>query len=342
MKDVEQEEIEIYFDLFSTVNKHYTLDKYIFPKLQIKPINSKKYYIDDTIALYKKHHPDIDISNLVNIKDILQNLATKDTFAQLDDQLILKELYSILFYIEQIQKQLSIVESDDYPDKYFAKYDQDIRELQRISKRNKDQIFNPKDNLPITNKKETTFKWKLFNLYSKDPIIFEYFLNSLVLGNINDIVGIDEMDEEEALILIDMLSYLSNKKTTPNIIKKSLWIIIYFKLKLKLHFTSTESERTAYELMLNLFDYSLQKIDRKIYVKSIINGMAVFGAKRKTHYTLDKLNFLEQRILRDMQFTKKVKDNLYDILKTNIDKPYMTYIGMYPLELLELNSKYSN
>ena len=149
------------------------------------------------------------------------------------------------------------------------------------------------------------------------------------------------MEEQEAIIVFDMLSYLFTQKTTAKKVKKSLWIILYSKLRYKLNYTATEAEEITYELMLNLFDYSLKKIDSKIYVTSIVNGMPVFGAKRKSHYTNDKLEFIAKLFEKEVNTSNINSQNIYKTLKSNIDKPNITYLFLYPQELLELNSKSS-
>lgn len=342
MQDQTDEEKELLFDLFNTVNEKYILDKYIFPKLTTKAKTSKKYYVDDTIKIYKEFHPDFNLNISKDVRDIFTNqIATKDTYAQLGDKLVLKEIYSILFHIHQTHLQLDIVKSEDYPNAYFAKYDQDFRNIERLAQKYKKQIFDPEDGVPVSDKSEILFKWRLFTLYNKNKKLFEYYLNSMVIGDINCIVGFNDFESKDTKLFIDMLSYLSTQKTTPGVIKKSLWIMIYFKLVKNLHFTATEAEHLTYELMLNLFNYSLSSIDKKIYIRSIVNGLPVFGASRNSYYTIDQYNFIKSTIIKEWNDSSVIKEKIDDILKSNINKPYALPIKKYPNELLKLNPKYS-
>ena len=337
-----KENYKLLQNIYKNMSDEYYHDLHIINFIPIKGTQDNKIYIQNTINIYSKYHNDFDKSKLLQVLSEFEDICQNDIVVSFDNNNILLRLYTILSSIHQTQLNLKTIVSDNYLKDSFAKYNQDKREVLREALRYKDKLTSKKTKKLSTKHSDDRFNWKTFKLYHKDKEIFNFFLHNMVIGDISKIASIYKTKQETIDTILEQFEYMGTQKTTKSAILKSLWIILYFKSKTQLKQDNTQSEQIAYSLMINLFDYDLKKIDSKIYIKSIINLVPIFGASRKVYYTPNKI-FLIEKMLKEENIAKSIpKEYFLKALDNILNKPQLHYIQKYPIELVKINKKYEN
>jgi len=342
LKNLTHEQTKLIIDLHNNLKEEYYFDLFINDFTSVTGTKAKEFYIEATIDYHCKNNTKTNKEKLNRIKPQLKEFSKFDTLISINNKIILKETYTLIFHLHQTKDILSLLKSSAYPKKYFAQYNQDIQEVKREAKRFKKIVI--KSRTPLLNKEEMTFKWKMLTLYETDKHMFEYFLNSLVLSDLNKMADVYKVAAHKLTIILDMLSYMTTQKTTPQSILKSIGIILYYKMKCQLFMGRTVSEHLAKSIVENFFNesFSESNINSKIYTRSIVNGLPIFGAKRKSHYTPKHKNIIVENFLKTYKNINNDSNELYDLINKSIDSPQLQHIQKYPIEFFKINPKYQN
>jgi hypothetical protein len=331
-------------DLINSISNDYILDLYEQRFIVPRGVKSPTYYIDNTINLYCEHHSSLNPFFLKSVKDIFINIVNNDKIIELDNKIILKELYKILFLIDTTNQLLDFILEKSYPNKYFASIQSDKREIKRQEKKHKSMIVNTK--MPLVSKGEHRLNWYFNNIYAKNPRIVKYYLHMITSVDLERCNFIKKEDEEIQLKVINFLESKLIQRTGENDILKSLAILLHSELKYFLNIKDTKAKECISELMQSLYNFKPndEEFNKTIYFRSSIKYIPIFGAKRNSYYTFDEKAFIKKSILKelatkkDKDFNHKEFDKLFELI---LKKPHMQFLQKYPVELFRKNPKYS-
>ena len=127
-------------DLLKAISKDYIFDLYESRHIIPSGVKSPEYYINNTLDLYFEYHKTLNPNFFNKVKDLFIEIVKNDKIIELDNKIILKELYKILFLIDNTNQLLDFISEKNYPKKYFASYHSDKREIKREEKRHKKMI----------------------------------------------------------------------------------------------------------------------------------------------------------------------------------------------------------
>ena len=121
-------------DLLKFTSKDYIFDLYESRYIIPSGVKSAEYYINNTLDLYFEYHKTLNPNFFNKVKDLFIEIVKNDKIIELDNKIILKELYKILFLIDNTNQLLDFISQPSYPKKYFASYQSDKREINREKK----------------------------------------------------------------------------------------------------------------------------------------------------------------------------------------------------------------
>ncbi len=332
-------------DLINAISNDYILDLYEQRYIIPTGIKSPNYYIDNTINLYTDYHETLKASFFKDVKNIFENIVKDDVVIELDNKIILKELYKILFLIDYTNQLLDFISEKTYPKKYFASIQSDKREIKREEKKHKNMIVNTKT--PLIEKGEHRLNWFFNHIYTKNPKIVKFYLHMFTLIDLEKCNFIKKEDEELQFKTINFLESKLIQRTCENDILKSLSILLHSEFKYFLKIRDTKAKEYTTETMLNLYNYKPndEEFNKTIYFRSSIKFMPIFGAKKSTHYDIHEKKFIKTNILKELS-TKEQKDfdnNEFDkLFELILEKPHIQFLLKYPVELFRKNPKYSS
>jgi hypothetical protein len=302
-------------------------DTYKFNYIIPTGTKENKYYIKNTIEVFKNNHNNF---NEINNIDIFESIIEKDKLVFIHNTIILKELYAILFFIYQTQINLTTIKDELYLKQYFAKINTDRRAVSRFAIKNKKKFKNVKIPLSILDRNEYKAFSRLLKYYNKDKILFEYIISTMALIDLKRFNIFKNINEEKYIKILKVLSYFVMEQTTEQSIIKSFAILLKSKLKRYMNMKIVDAEYETDIIIEYIFDkkFNSSNIDTKVYLKSILNGIPIYGAKRKSHYNNNQLNIIRKNIVKDKLFTNRV-------IKLALESQHLEYIQRYPIELLK-------
>ncbi len=332
-------------DLLKVISKDYILDLHQFRYMIPSGVKSPVYYINNTLNLYFEYHKTLNPNFFNKMEDLFMEIVKNDKIIELDNKIVLKELYKILFLIDNTNQLLDFVSEKNYPKKYFASYHSDKREIKREEKKHKSMIINTRT--PIIHKEEHRLNWWFHNMFEKNPKIVKFYLHSFTLMDLEKCNFIKRENEEIQLQVINFLESKLIQRTCENDILKSLSILLHSEFKYFLKIRDTKAKEYTTETMLNLYNYKPndEEFNKTIYFRSSIKFMPIFGAKKSTHYDIHEKKFIKTNILKELS-TKEQKDfdnNEFDkLFELILEKPHIQFLLKYPVELFRKNPKYSS
>ena len=337
-------------DLMDSMLDDYKFDLYEPIFIVSNGNKAQKYYINNTINMYLEHHPEFNVSFLKDIKNTLIDIVKDDIIIDLNNKLILKELYKIIFWIDCINRTLDIISDKHYPKKYFAGYQSDNREIKKEMNKNKGMIVNSRTKL--VSKGENRLNWWFHNILNKNKKLTKFYLNMFTLIDIEKCTFIEKEDEEVVEKFFNFLNSKMVQIITDNIICKSLSILLYHEFKYYLKIDEKEIEPLITNIMLKLYNYepNYEEFNKTIYLRSTIEYFPIFGAKRTSQFTKKEKDFIRSNMLKDYKLNNKDKKNnnknfdykSFDLsLELLLKKPHTQFLMKYPVEFFRKNPKYS-
>jgi len=312
----------------------YNFDLYEFNYKIPNGVKTNDNYIKETINLFKSFHDDFDENKLINNINIFEEIIKNDKLISIHNKIILKEFYTIIFFIYETQINLNTLNKESYPNNYFAKLNTDKREIKKLSDKQRREYNNVKIPLSKLSRKEHKLFSRLLKVYYKDKIFFELIISSFVINDIEKIKLFDNIDEERINIIFNLLNYFTMQKTTKRAIIKSFAILLFNKLNKYLDMNIIDSERNTDLIIEYLFDVKINtsNIDNIIYISSLLNSIPIFGAKRKSHYTSNHLKTIKTIIFQNQT------TSLEKYIKKGLHSFHLQYINKYPIELLKIKT----
>ena len=331
-------------NLINSISDDYILD--LYEQRFIIPNGSKKpsYYIDNTINLYVDYHKTLNPNFFNKVKKIFIDILKNDKIIELDNKIILKELYKIIFLIDYTNQLLNFISEKSYHKKYFAFIQSDKREIKREEKKHKSMIVNART--PIVEKGEHRLNWWFNHIYAENQKVVKFYLHMFTLIDLERCNFIKKESKELQLKVINFLESKLIQRTSENDILKSLSILLHSELKYFLKIKDTKAKEHVTQIMLNLYNYKPndEEFNKTIYFRSSIKFMPIFGAKKDSHYDTNEKKFIKTNILKELS-TKEQKDfdnNEFDkLFELILKKPHIQFLHKYPVELFRKNPKYS-
>lgn len=313
-----------------------------------KPKNTQ-FYINNTIDFYCLNHKKFDRKWLNDLDNAFNQIIEKDRLILIHGQMIYYELYRIFWLLENTKNILKIIEKSDYGKNLFAEIHQDKREVKREANYYKRLLVKSKRK--TTSKKEPRLKWYFLQMYHYDKKLFNVFFSSFLLSDLEKVAEIYTLSEDELEISLDALNYLMNQKTTSPAVIKSLTILLYSVGRYYLKMKHEKAKTLAVEMVQYLFE-DVEKINdeefsARIYIRSVVSWMPIFGASRKKEVlTKKEIDFLRKQLIK---FERRLDPNFkYDATAFNqmiqiyLEYPHTAFLQKYPVEFFRKNSKYSH
>ena len=330
-------------NLINSISDDYILDLYEQRFIIPKGTKSQENYIDNTIHLYSQYHESFNPYFLKDVNITFKNILKEDIVIDLDNIIILKELYKIIFLIDYTNQILDFISEKNYPNKYFASIQSDKREIKRDEKKHKSIIVNSKSQ--ILSKGEHRLNWFFNHIYALNPKMVKYYLHIFTLIDLERCKFVKEENEEIQLKVLNFLESKLIQRTTDKDILKSLSILLHAQLKHFLKIKDTKAKEYVSEIMQVLYNYSPndEEFNKTIYFRSSIKLMPIFGAKRTSYFSHDEKDFIQKNILKELSnkerrnFDNKEFNKLFELL---LKKPHMQFLMKYPVELFRKNPKY--
>lgn len=331
-------------NLLSIASKDYQFDLYEYRYSIPNGVKSPRYYIDNTLELYFEYHDTLNLNFFNKVKDVFIKIVKNDKIIELDNKIVLKELYKIICLIDYTNQILDFISENNYPKKYFASYHSSKREIKREEKKHKGMIVNART--PLVHKGEHRLNWWFNNIFGKNPKIVKFYLHSFTLIDLEKCTFIKEEDENLQIQLINFLESKLIQRTTDKDILKSLAILLHSEFRHFLKLQDLDSKNYVTEILQTLFNYKPndEEFNYTIYFRSSIKFMPIFGAKKSSFYTNYEKDFIRKNIFKRLT-AKEIKEfNIKEfnfIFDSYIKKPHIQFLRKYPVEFFCKNPKYS-
>ena len=331
-------------DLLKAISKDYILDLHQFRYIIPSGVKSPEYYINNTFDLYFEYHKTLNPNFFNKVKNVLIEIVKNDKIIELDNRIILKELYKIIFLIDSTNQLLDFIFQPSYPKKYFASYQSDKREINREKKRHKNMIVKAK--VPLTYKGEHRVNWWFNDMFAKNQKVVKFYLHVFTLIDLEKCDFIKKENEELQLQVINFLESKLIQRTTDKDIYKSLAILLHTELKDFLKIQDTKAKEYVTEILEKLFYYTPndEEFNKTIYFRSSIKFMPIFGAKRNSHFNKNEKEFIKKTMYKELTLREKIKFNHKEfnlLFESLLKKPHIQFLLKYPVEFLRINPKYS-
>lgn len=331
-------------DLLKTISEDYILDLHLFRYIIPSGVKSPEYYINNTFDLYFEYHKTLNPNFFNKVKNVFIQIVKNDKIIELDNKIILKELYKIIYLIDSTNQILDFISEPSYPKRYFANSQSDKREIKREERKHKSMIVKAKT--PIIHKGEHRLNWWFHNMFEKNPKIVKFYLHSFTLMDLEKCNFIKRENEEIQLQVINFLESKLIQNTTEKDILKSLAILLHSELRYFLKLQDTDSKEFITELLQILFKYNPndEEFNKTIYFRSSIKFMPIFGAKRTAFYNKSEKEFIKKTIYKELTLREKIKFNHKEfnlVFDAYIKNPHIQFLLKYPVEFFRINPKYS-
>ena len=315
-----------YKKLINHINKNTTLSKNVF-NFDIPHGIKKEECFGSTINTFCSIH-DVDKKFFSTIKPILKKFIKHDKLINVENKIVCKEIYKMLFLINQTDKLLDFHSSVEYHKKFFIKYNTKAK-IRKNMQIHKSQVINKE----VMNLGEHRLNWYFKSMYlrNKNIALFYSYLFTLI--------GIDEVKIKDTNFKskIELVKFHTNKlltsNTNENDILKNLSILLYFQFKSYFKIRINQCKEYTQEIMFNLFNYDVnfEEFNKNVYLKSMINNIPIFGAKKEKHFNENE----EKLILKNLSKAFPMFDNktAKSMVKIFLKHSYINSLQKYPVEL---------
>lgn len=329
-------------DLFKTLSQEYYFDMHIPNYKVINERFNLEQKIQNTKELYCKYHPNFDIKSFNKVPmHFLKEIVKNDSVIYLDDTLILKELYKIIYLIDMTNNINDFIKT--------KKYERHLKANKNITTQmNSHRKYLLVGSSPISYRGEHRLNWHFLNNFKKEKKITKFFLEAMVLKDIEKISGFYEMDEDK---IIQILTFYENRliqRTNQKAVLKSLGILLHYEFKYYLNIGDNDSQKLVVDIMSNIYDTKVNddEFNRKIYLASTVSFNPIFAAKKNNHFLNKEKTIIRNLLIKDMRIQNpkmKIDYKVIDMfLEQHLKTQHLDYLGKYPSELLKINEKYSH
>jgi len=333
-------------DFYNFLKKDYYDDLYLENYTYPVNIYFTKDLVENTIALYHGHHPSFNYDVVTHIPyHCFEQIVKHDKVIVINEHIIYKELYKILFLIHNTFYSLDFIKNKSYPKKYSAYIQSDRKRVNGAIRSHKNMIVN---NNVISSKGELRANWYFYNLFKNNRNLTTLLLNLLT---ITDISKFSSLYKEKNETITKVLHFFNDKliqQTTPTKVIKSLGVLLHYEFKNYLKIKDTKSKELISELIPYIFDTASpndEEFNNHVYISSTLSFMPIFGATDINLYTQHTREGIKRtfiKMMKELNYKNKITDSqLNAMIKEALELPHITYLQKYPMELLRINPKYS-
>jgi len=326
--------------ILSSISDDYYMDLYLPAYTPVTGIDlsKRKELMENTIKTYKKHHEYFEDHRIKLIINDLLEIVKKDKIISFDDTLIYKELYKVLFHLDQtFEAQKLLNNPNEYPTG-FAKIQTDMKKIKTFRSHNKKNLVG---NFRLADRKESRLKYWLTTLYFHNKPLTKFFLHIFLLADLAKISALYE-DEEASKIILEDLDYFLMQQTTIGAVVKSFSILLYKEMTRYLDINYKHAEIHTQSIVYKLFKETVNdnEFEKHIILKSSLGFFPIFGSAKKSNLKGEEERFIKRQLLKDMiPIDTKHFDIFFDTFMKN---PHIQYLAKYPVELFHQNPKYSS
>jgi len=321
-----------YKKLIDYLNKNTILSKNTF-NLKIPHGIKKEDCLTSTINTFCSIH-DVDKRFFSTIKPVLKKFIKYDMLINVENKIVCKEIYKILFLINQTDKLLDFHSSNKYNNKFFIKYNTKAK-IKKNMQIHKSQVINKE----VMNLGEHRLNWYFKSMYLRNKNIALFYSYIFTLINLNEI-NIKDVNLKSNIEIVKFHTHkLLTSNTNENDIQKNLSILLYFqfnlyfKTKIKTRIKINQCKEYTQEIMFKLFNYDVnfEEFNKNIYLKSMVNSTPIFGAKKEKHFNENE----EELILKNLSKAFPMFDNktAKSMVKIFLKHSHINILQKYPVEL---------
>jgi len=301
----------------------------------------KNLYFENTINTYIQYHEDFDLQRIQSIKQLLRKIIEHDEVIVFKGEMIYKELYKILWLIDNTLKAQKLLNNPkEYPTG-FAKIQSDKKKISTYRKFYKQSIVGP---YRVSNRKEARLKYWVSTLYLNNKNLVNFYLHGFLVGDLVKMKSLHE-DSEVNNLFFSNLDYFLMQKTTIGAVVKSLGILLYGELNHYLKINKNDSEVYMKSVIHELFNepVNVYEFDKHITIKSSLGFLPIFGASKKLNLTNEDNNFIKNKLFEELEEISLIDQETFNIsYNTYTKNPHIQYLTKYPVELFRENPKYSS
>ncbi len=304
-------------------------------KNPIKNVNKDKIFTANTINLFQSHHTQDYTSVFQKVKPFLHDLRRHDEMIKLENQVILKHTYLILFQIWQYMQMLDYYNSEEYSES-FAGLKSDKRKFLQKYRKFRKEIFSIESEVPGAKR----IKAAIFKVYARNREFSDIFLNFYTIYPIHQFKNDNEILEK--IIEKIWIYFASTPVHSEQVIYKSLAITLnaYFRLRMNINsrFSVNMTRNIIYELFRHDLKASSSDLLHQVYIGGRIAGRPVFKNRAKgdiySPEVIEQYNHFFNKVLPkefpELDF-KSLPTDAKEILE---EFPLTAYFNLYPREFL--------
>lgn len=328
--------------ILASSSDDYYIDYYLLDYKPAKGINlsARSKIIDDTIKKYKEHHKDFHSERLKPIIEYLHKIIINDTVIHFENTFIYKELYKVLFIIDNtLNAQLLLNDAEAYP-KGFAKIQSDMKKVEIRRKNNKKNLIGTY----YVHKGQSRFRYWFTTLYIKNKTLAKFFTHIFLTA---DLVRVKEFheDEEVTKTLLIELDYILMQRTAISKVIKSFGILIYWEMFKYLGIHRDDAEVYTKAIIYELFreNFNAEELHKVIEIKSSLGFLPIFGASRTSTLKENEKQFIHNKLFNQIQKNTDITTEEFEpFFDSYIKTPHIQFLHKYPVELFRQNPKYSS
>lgn len=319
------------------------LENYTYPI----DIHYKKDIINNTLNFYLSHHPTFNINAFNQLSYLtIEQIIKYDKAIKIENKIIYKELYKILFLIDITFEALKFIKHINYPKQYFASIQSDKKRVKTEINNHKKLIIN---NRSISSKGELRVNWYFYNLFKKNKDLLQFFLNIYTLVDITKASFLHTESKDTVLKVLHFFNDKLTQKTTPRALIKNLGILLHYEFKNYLKIKDTNSKKLIAEIIPYIFDAEPpndEEFNNYIYLSSTLSFFPIFGATKTNPYPnirQQEIKSMFIKILKSENYRTQIENSFLDKgIKELLEQPHMIFLEKYPVELFRINPKYSS
>lgn len=328
-------------------NKNYIQDLYLENYTYPIDIHYKKDIINNTLNFYLKYHPTFNINAFNQLSlSTLEEIIKHDKVIKIENQIIYKELYKIIWLINITFEALKFINQSNYPKKYFADIQSDKKKVTREKNRYKNIIIS---NNAISSKGELRVNWYFYTLFKKNKDLLKFFLNIYTLTDITKASLLYTENEDTVTKILKFFNDKLIQKTTPKALIKNLGILLHYEFKNYLKVKDTKSKELISEIIPYVFDEESpndEEFNNYIYLSSTLSFLPIFGSSKKNPYPVNKQKQIKSMFIKILKSenpkTRINHSSFTSEIKGLLESSHIIFLQKYPLEFFRINPKYSS
>lgn len=329
--------------LISSLSNDYHLDYYEenFKSSSWTNLSKKETIISDTIKKFGEHHEEFEEHRINSLFEYFQKIVINDSVIYFEKVYIYKELYKILNLINiTFSAQILLNDSSSYPDG-FAVIQSDLEKVKSFRKQYQNNLFGLRK---IVGKGQSRFRYWFTSIYIKNKTLARFFTYLFLTSNLDAVKKSKEDKEEHELLLVELEFFLMQHTSISKVIK-SFGILLYWEMIEYLEVNKKNSEEYTSHIIYELFreNFNAHELHKHIEIKSSLGYLPIFGASKKANLKEDEKQFIQKKLLEQIQETSSITEKEFKpFFEKYIKTPHIQFLEKYPVELFQINQKYSS